>query len=132
MIPRLLKLTLCGLAVIAVSFVTPATPQTRGVSVLTSPTTGVGIGTIWGIFVGLSKYQQPDLNLSYADKDAQSLHSFFTENFRGRIPADHFRLLLNEQATRGGILQTLGEVLRLAQPEDLVILTMALHGLPET
>lgn len=111
------------------AFVIPVGAQTRGV--LVSPTTGVGIGTVWGVFVGISQYQQASLNLSFADKDAQSLHELFTDNFRGRIPPDHFRLLVNDQATRGGTLQALSEVLRLAQPEDLVLITMAVHGLPE-
>ena len=124
-----LKLVASYILLLISVVVVPVSAQTRGV--LVSPTTGVGIGTVWGVFVGISQYQQTSLNLSFADKDAQSLHELFTENFRGRVPSDHFRLLVNDQATRGGILQALSEVLRLAQPEDLVLITMALHGLPE-
>lgn len=96
-----------------------------------SPTTGVTVGTVWGVFIGLSKYQQHDLNLEYADKDAEALHKFFVNHFTGSVPPDHFKLLVNQQATRGAILQAVGEVLRLAQPEDVVLISMALHGLPE-
>lgn len=126
---KTLKLVIGYVLIVISVFVVPVSAQTRGV--LVSPTTGVGIGTVWGVFVGISQYQQASLNLSFADKDAQSLHELFADNFRGRIPPDHFRLLINDQATRGGLLQTLSEVLRLAQPEDLVLITMALHGLPE-
>lgn len=125
----MLKLVISYVLLATSAFAVPVSAQTRGV--LVSPTTGVGIGTVWGVFIGISQYQQTSLNLSFADKDAQSLYELFTDNFRGRIPPDHFRLLVNDQATRGGILQALSEVLRLAQPEDLVLITMALHGLPE-
>ncbi len=104
--------------------------DSRGVFV--SPSTGVAVGSVWGVFVGVSEYQQKELNLTYADQDAKALHAFFVQQFTGRIPADQFRVLSNGQATRGRILKEVGEVLRLAQPEDLVILFLALHGLPDT
>lgn len=126
---RTFKIVISYILLVIGTFVIPTSAQTRGI--LVSPTTGVGIGTVWGVFIGISQYQQTSLNLSFADKDAQSLHELFADNFRGRIPPDHFRLLVNDQATRGGTLQALSEVLRLAQPEDLVVITMALHGLPE-
>jgi len=105
------------------------TSTSRGVFV--SPTTGVTVGTIWGVFVGVSQYQNRSLNLTYADRDAHSLYMFFSEHFAGRISPDHFRLLINEQATRGRVLQALSETLRLAQPEDLVVISLAVHGLPD-
>lgn len=103
--------------------------ESRGVFV--SPTTGVGVGSVWGVFIGVSQYQQKDLNLKYADKDAEALHDLFVTQFKGRIPADQFRLLTNNHATRGKVLKEVSEVLRLAQPEDLVLLSLALHGLPD-
>jgi formylglycine-generating enzyme required for sulfatase activity len=109
--------------------VAAAQADTRGVFV--SPTTGVGVGSVWGVFIGVSDYQQKDLNLKYADKDAKALHDFFIKQFSGRVPADQFRVLANSQATRGRVLKEVSEVLRLAQPEDLVILSLALHGLPD-
>jgi formylglycine-generating enzyme required for sulfatase activity len=99
--------------------------------VFVSPTTGVAVGTVWGVFVGVSQYQNRALNLTYADRDAHSLYMFFSEHFAGRISPDHFRLLINEQATRGRVLQALSETLRLAQPEDLVVISLAVHGLPD-
>ncbi|WP_447972704.1 SUMF1/EgtB/PvdO family nonheme iron enzyme [Nitrospira sp. Kam-Ns4a] len=115
---------------LAVGLVLPrALADSRGVFV--SPATGVAVGSVWGVFVGVSEYQQQELNLRYADQDAKALHAFFVQQFQGRIPADQFRVLTNAQATRGRILKEVGEVLRRAQPEDLVILFLALHGLPD-
>lgn len=104
-----------------------AAPQMRDIFV--SPETGVGVGSVWGVFIGVSTYQHAELNLSFADKDAQGLHEFFSRQFQDRIPADQFHLLTNQEASRGMILRTLGEVLRRAQPEDLVIISLAMHGL---
>lgn len=104
--------------------------ESRGISVV--PTTSVGIGSVWGVFVGVSNYYDKSLNLTYADRDALALHGFFTQQFANKIPSDHFKILTNEQATRGHILRALAEVLGRAQPEDLVLLSFALHGIPDT
>ena len=119
-----LNLLACFLVCNGVAF---ASTQTRDIFV--SPQTGVGVGSVWGVFIGVSQYQHAELNLQYADKDAIALHDFFTTQFQGRIHADQFKVLTNEQASRGRILRALGEVLRRAQPEDLVILSLAMHGL---
>ena len=106
---------------------TPTHAQSRGI--LVSPDTGKGFGSVWGVFIGVSEYRNSTLNLGYADKDAEALHSFFTKHFQGTIHPDHFHVLINQDAQRGKILRALGEVLRRAQPEDLVILSFAMHGL---
>ncbi len=109
----------------------PAAAQTQSRDIFVSPTTGVGIGSVWGVFIGVSDYQQKELSLKYADRDARALQEFFAAQFKGRVPADQFRLVVNSQATRSRVLKELREVLRLAQAEDLVILSLALHGLPD-
>jgi formylglycine-generating enzyme required for sulfatase activity/uncharacterized caspase-like protein len=105
----------------------PAHAEPRGIMV--SPSTGVTVGTIWGVFVGVSQYETPQLNLRYADKDAKALHGFFTDHFQGTVPDDHFLVLLNQEVTRGNFLRTVGEVLRRAQPEDVIVISLAMHGL---
>jgi len=128
-------MSLCLLKhLVAVALIFMTLPQaqaetTRGVFV--SPSTGVSVGTVWGVFVGVSQYQNKSLNLTYADRDAHSLYVFFSDHFTGRISPDHFRLLINDQATRGRVLQIMNETFRLAQPEDLVIISLAMHGLPD-
>ena len=112
------------------TMVTAASPihaKERGI--LVSPSTGEEIGTVWGVFVGVSTYQHARLTLEYADDDATALHQFYANHFASQIPPDHFQVLVNEQVTRGNFLQTVGEVLRRAEPEDLVVLFLAMHGL---
>ena len=94
-----------------------------------SPTTGDGVSSVWGVFVGVSTYAHKDLNLTYAHKDAEKLYQFFVTQFQGKIPADQFNLLQNEQAQRGPILRAIKEVLRRAQREDVVVIFLAMHGL---
>ena len=81
------------------------------------------------MFVGVSIYRHAGLTLEYADDDATALHQFYVRHFTSHIPSDHFQVLVNEQVTRGGFLQTVREVLRRAEPEDLVVLFLAMHGL---
>lgn len=107
----------------------PVTAQAEPRGIMVSPSTGVAVGTIWGVFVGVSRYENPQLNLQYADKDAKALHRFFTDHFQESVPDDHFLVLLNQEVTRGNFLRTVGEVLRRAQPEDVIVLSLAMHGL---
>ncbi|MFZ1746081.1 MAG: SUMF1/EgtB/PvdO family nonheme iron enzyme [Nitrospirales bacterium] len=131
MITWVLGKIFCSIAffmvLLAGGYETPVFAASRGI--LVSPDTGEGIGTVWGVFIGVSEYKNTTLNLAYADKDAKALHQFFTEHFQDSIHPDHFHVLTNQEAQRGKILRALGEVLRLAQPEDLVILSLAMHGL---
>lgn len=131
MIDRVLQKFLCimvlFMVLLAVGYETPTFAKSRGI--LVSPDTGERIGTVWGVFIGVSEYKNTTLNLTYADKDAIALHQFFTQHFQDSIHPDHFHVLTNQEAQRGKILRALGEVLRLAQPEDLVILSLAMHGL---
>jgi len=113
--------------VLAVPVAGAAQSQTRDLFV--SQTTGVGVGSVWGVFVGVSRYQHPGLDLTYAHQDAEALYQFYSTQFQGQIPADHFQVLINEEAKRGNVLRAIQEVLRRAQPEDLVIIFLAMHGL---
>ena len=101
-------------------------------NIFVSPRTGVGVGSVWGVFVGVSTYQDSELNLTYAHKDAEALHQFFVTQFQGKVPADQFKLLTNDYAKRGQVLLAVKEVLRRAQREDLVILFFAMQGLLDT
>jgi len=106
-----------------------ALAQERGLFV--SPTTGVAVNSVWGIFIGVSKFEHSDLNLNFAATDARKLHAFFTGQFAGRVNADHFKLITDREATRGKILKELGEVAGRAARNDLLILFVATHGFPD-
>jgi hypothetical protein len=73
-------------------------PQSRGIFI--SPDTGVAVGSVWRVFVGVSKYRHTELNLDYADKDATALHQFVQTHFQGKVHQDHFK---SEKQITGGI-----------------------------
>jgi len=123
---KCMVLAIATFFILSLSFVCA---QSRDKGIFVSPTTGVPVNSVWGVFVGISEYKQKDLNLSYADKDAKALHSFFSKQFVGKINKDHFKLLLNANATRRNVLKSLQEVLNRAMEQDLVIISMSMHGM---
>lgn len=86
----------------------------------------------WALVVGISKFQNPSLNLKYPDKDARDFASFLVSSCH--FAADHVKVLTNEQATRASILNHLGDkwLPRVVRPDDLVVLYFSSHGSPST
>jgi len=121
------RVAVASLLMLAVS--APVSAGEKGIFV--SPTTGVPVTSVWGLFVGVSEYQHKDLNLNYASKDAQALHKFFAGEFAGKVPEDRFALLVDRHATRGNVLKALSEVFNRAFEQDLVIISLSMHGLPD-
>ena len=82
----------------------------------------------WALVVGISKFAKSDLNLKYADMDAQDFYNYLINE--GQFARDHVKLLLNEQATQRRILSELGSkwLPRVAGPDDLVVLYVSSHG----
>src|ERR1700704_153320 len=58
-------------------------------------------GTRWALVVGISSYDYlpPGAQLHFAHRDAEEFAGFLRSSAGGAIPADHIRLLENEQAT---------------------------------
>ncbi len=88
------------------------------------------IGQIWAVVVGVDTYADPGINLKYASADARSFSSLLVGPNVG-ASGSHVKTLLNEKATRANILKNLMEVARKANENDLIIVYMAMHGLPE-
>ncbi len=86
----------------------------------------------WALVVGISKFADPSIALSFAAKDAQDFANFLTKE--ERFAPDHVRVLLDEEATRENILAELGDkwLPRVAQPDDLVVIYISSHGSPST
>ena len=84
--------------------------------------------TLWAVVVGVSRYQDEQLNLRYADRDARAFYDFLRTPAGGGLDDEHIVLLTNEQATHDQILGRLTNFLRQAQEEDAVILFLACHG----
>jgi WD40 repeat protein/flagellar motor protein MotB len=77
--------------------------------------------------VGVSRYANPRYNLNFAHQDAREFAGFFTAQQRRLFSEVHTRVLLDEQATRGHILEGLDWLGGMAQ-NDMAIIFLAGHG----
>lgn len=81
------------------------------------------------LVVGIDRYKNPALNLSYAQKDAQAIAGFFSDVLIKRLYREaHVRILLNEEATGANIRKALDQLALTAAKEDTVVLYFAGHG----
>jgi uncharacterized caspase-like protein len=93
--------------------------------------TNFKIPKIWAVVIGVSKYQKSEMNLGYADRDAQFFYDYLTSPSGGNVSKDNSALLLNEQATRSNILKELVDKCNRSFEDDLFILYIAGHGVPD-
>ena len=113
-----------------------ATPTSTSLSTLlsTPPQTTTGdlqktpIMDKWALVVGISKFKDPTINLRFPDKDAADFAHFLVKE--EHFAADHVKLLINEHATREGIMTELGSTWlpKNVKPGDLVLVFFAGHG----
>jgi hypothetical protein len=95
--------------------------------------TGVWRGERFGVIIGISEYQDPDIpQLQYADDDAEAFYEFLTseEAGLGGIPEENLRLLVNEEATYRNMRSAMNTFLEQATDEDIVYVFIAGHGAP--
>ena len=77
--------------------------------------------------VGVNRYANPRYNLNFARQDAEEFAGFFTTQ-QGKLFSEvHLKILIDEQATRGNILEGLDWLGGMAQ-NDIAIIFMAGHG----
>ncbi|MBZ0184964.1 MAG: tetratricopeptide repeat protein, partial [Candidatus Obscuribacterales bacterium] len=84
----------------------------------------------WALVVGISKFQDPAINLKYAAKDATDFANYLIKE--ANFAPDHVRLITNEKATSEEIMSQLGDkwLPRVANPDDLVLIFFSSHGSP--
>lgn len=84
----------------------------------------------WALVVGISEFQNRDLNLKCPAIDARDFGKFLVEQCH--FAEDHVRVLTNENATRAHILNELGDkwLPRVVRPDDLVVVYLSTHGSP--
>ncbi len=84
----------------------------------------------WALVIGISKFQNPDLNLKCPATDARDFGNFLVKDCH--FAADHVRVLTDEHATRANILNDLGDkwLPRVVHPDDLVVVYISTHGSP--
>ena len=86
---------------------------------------------IWLFAVGISAYRHRDIDLAYAAKDALDFYNFMISSGGRHIEDSRAILLLNDQATRANIIGKFTRLMKRTMPEDLVIVYLATHGLPD-
>jgi WD40 repeat protein len=87
---------------------------------------------IWAVVIGISKFKSKNIDLKYADKDAQYFYDFLLSKAGGEVSKDRIKLLLNGQATRENILDEIHEKLSSVHSNERVIIYIASHGLTGT
>jgi hypothetical protein len=83
---------------------------------------------IWAVVVGVGRYQTMP-NLKYPTTDAYQYYSFLKSPEGGALPDPQVRILVDEDATRTNILQTMRQTLLRADENDVVIFYFSGHGL---
>jgi uncharacterized caspase-like protein len=86
---------------------------------------------IWGVVVGVSEYQNQQIKLRYAHKDAEAFYRFLISPFGGAVSADRIDLLTNRNATRAEVIRAINDKLRRAFEDDMVVVFIAAHGIPD-
>ena len=82
---------------------------------------------LWAIVIGVSNYTHAE-PLLYAASDAAAFGEFLKSPRGGGIPEDHVFVLLEDQATRFGVLVALEELQGKVQRGDTVYVYITGHG----
>lgn len=83
------------------------------------------------LVIGIGTFKDPNIpKLRYTAKDARDFRDFLVDPQGGRFDPDHVELLVDESATREGILQALQKIFLRAREEDLVVIYVSSHGSP--
>lgn len=86
--------------------------------------------TLWLVAVGVSRHQESGLDLRYAADDARAIGAALAEQAPGRLYQRVVpRVLVDSEGTRDEILDALREVLRSVQPQDVLTVFFAGHGM---
>lgn len=78
--------------------------------------------------IGISRYADAALNLQYAANDAKAMADLFTRRGKALYQTVHPTMLLDQDATRERIKDSLGEIGRKTSPQDTLVVFLAGHG----
>lgn len=85
----------------------------------------------YALVVGIGTFRDKNIpQLRYTAKDARDFHDFLVDPQGGRFDPDHVHLLVDENATREGILKALQSIFLSAREQDLVVIYVSSHGSP--
>jgi hypothetical protein len=81
------------------------------------------------VIVGINRYRNAVLNLTFAEPDALGMKEFFqTEAVKRLFREIHVYALLNDQATGTNIRSLFDDVAKKAKPQDTLLIYLAGHG----
>lgn len=87
------------------------------------------VGEKWAVVIGISDYRAEGLDLQYAHRDAEEMRDFLIE--KGGFRSDRVRFLSDQRASYLEIRTALLTFLAATQPEDLVLIFLAGHGVQD-
>lgn len=90
---------------------------------------------VWAAVIGISEYQSSAIaQLRYADRDAEAFYQYLitplSSGGRG-VSQANVRKLVNKDATRVNIEESIKDFMKNAIEEDVVIIYFAGHGIPD-
>ncbi len=83
---------------------------------------------VWAVVIGVASYSHMPV-LRYTDDDAYRMFAFLKSPEGGALSDEHIRILIDEEATKENIINTMKDVFSKAGPSDLVMLYFSGHGL---
>ena len=119
---RLLVLAVLTCVLVSFNLTSAANP-----SAVQEPSGGADPNRLWAIVIGVSNYTHAE-PLLYAASDAAAFGEFLKSPRGGGIPEDHIFVLLEDEATRFGVLVALEELQGKVQRGDTVYVYIAGHG----
>jgi hypothetical protein len=105
----------------------PAEPAAPAQPVAKQPVE-LPISKVWAVVVGVAAYDHMPV-LRYTDDDAYRFYAFLKSLEGGALPDEQVKVLIDEDATRENVLNTIAELFDQAGPNDLVIFYFSGHGL---
>ena len=120
----MLSLILCFS--LLVLFTSESNAQDRGVKVIAVGGDDLEIGTYYLLAIAIDNYRDQDLELKTAVAGAQELRSVLVSNYT--FDNNNCTLLLDAEATRDGIIQSLRQLAGKVKPDDSVLIYYAGHG----
>jgi uncharacterized caspase-like protein len=88
----------------------------------------MGQSDVYLVGVGVSRYAQESMNLQFAAKDAVAVATLFRDRGSLQYRQVHTREILDEEATKAGIIAALTDAAEAAQPDDMLAIFLAGHG----
>jgi TolB-like protein/ketosteroid isomerase-like protein len=94
--------------------------------------TSAGTPLLWVLAIGVSRYQQPDLRLQFADADARAIAAALESQGDGPLYRGAKTLVLTDaEVTRESVLGSMERFQSQAGPDDVAVIFVAGHGVQD-